>query len=129
MSKHQLLYHWPSPVIVRNVAKFVGFVQFHSRFILNFEVRIAPLCKLMREEYTEPLGAKWTLIAIAAWNNMRKYFLKDPCPCLCQYDHRKILVLCTNPQRDLGTLHVSQLMTMPPCTPCINVCTAAHLTS
>jgi hypothetical protein len=28
MSKHQLLHHWPSPIIVRNIAKFVGFMQF-----------------------------------------------------------------------------------------------------
>jgi hypothetical protein len=94
MSKHQLLHHWLLPIIVCNVAKFVGFMQFYSRFIPNFEVRIAPLCKLMREENTEPLGAKWTSIAIAAWNDMRESILKDPC--LCQYNHRKLLVLRTN---------------------------------
>jgi hypothetical protein len=79
MSKHQLLHHWPLPVIVCNVAKFDGFMHFYSRFTPNFEVRIAPLCKIMREEYTEPLGAKWTLIPIAAWNDMRKAVLNDPC--------------------------------------------------
>jgi hypothetical protein len=30
MSKHQLLIHWPTPVVVRNIAKFVGFLQFYS---------------------------------------------------------------------------------------------------
>jgi hypothetical protein len=94
MSKHQLLHHWPSPVIVRDVAKFVGCMQLYSRFIPNFKVRIAPLCKLKREEYTEPLGAKWTLIPIAAWNHKREAVLKYLC--LCQYDHWKFLVLCTN---------------------------------
>jgi hypothetical protein len=58
MSKHQLLHHWPLPVIICNVTKFVGFMQFHSHFILDFEVRIAPLHELMREEYIEPLGTK-----------------------------------------------------------------------
>jgi hypothetical protein len=48
----------------------------------------------MREEYTEPLGAKWMSIPIAAWNDMRKAVLKDPC--LCCYYHWKLLVLCTN---------------------------------
>jgi hypothetical protein len=48
----------------------------------------------MREENTEPLHAKWTLITIAAWNDMRKAVFKDPR--LCRYDHRKLLVLCTN---------------------------------
>jgi hypothetical protein len=128
MSKHQLLHHWPLPVIVCDVAKFVGFMQFCSHFIPNFKVRIAPLCELMREEYTEPLGAKWMLIPIAAWNNMRKSVLKDPC--LHQYDHRKLLVLCTNFSAE-GFRYVA-------CQPADNnasmhtmhrVCTAAHLTS
>ena len=30
MSKHQLLRHWPTPIIVRDVAKFVGLMQFYS---------------------------------------------------------------------------------------------------
>ncbi len=30
MSKHQLLIHWPTPVIVCDVAKFVSFLQFYS---------------------------------------------------------------------------------------------------
>jgi hypothetical protein len=94
MSKRQLLHHCPSPVIICNVAKFVGFMQFYSRFIPDFKVRIAPLCKLMREEYTKPLGAKWTSITIGAWDDMRKIVLKDLC--LHQYDHWKLLVLCTN---------------------------------
>jgi hypothetical protein len=49
MSKQQLLHQWLSPVIVCNVTKFVGFMQSYSHFIPNFEIRIAPLCKLMRE--------------------------------------------------------------------------------
>ncbi len=73
---------------------FAGFMQFYSRFISNFKVKIAPLCKLMREEYTEPLGAKWTLITIASWNDTRKVVLKNLC--LPQYNHWKLLVLCTN---------------------------------
>jgi hypothetical protein len=30
MLKHQLLEHWPTPISVRNVAKFVRFMQFYS---------------------------------------------------------------------------------------------------
>ena len=56
MSKHQLLIHWPTPVVVRNIAKFVGFVQFYSCFIPNFEVRITPLHEILQEDYTTPLG-------------------------------------------------------------------------
>ena len=42
-SKHVLLKSWPIPEIVRDVAKFVGFAQFYSRWIQNFELRIMPL--------------------------------------------------------------------------------------
>ena len=94
MSKHQLLEHWPTPIIVRDIAKFVGFMQFYSRFIPNFEVRITPLRELLREEYTTTLGDKWSLEAAAAWDDMRHAVLKDPC--LRRYDHRKLLVLRTD---------------------------------
>ncbi len=56
MSNHQLLQHWPMPLIVCNMAKFLGFVQFYSWFIPNFEVRISPLCEIMLEDYTKPIG-------------------------------------------------------------------------
>ena len=36
-SKHTLLETWPAPETVRDVAKFIGFAQFYSRFIHNFE--------------------------------------------------------------------------------------------
>jgi hypothetical protein len=38
MSKHQLLQHWPMPIIMCGIAKFVGFMQFYSCFIPYFEV-------------------------------------------------------------------------------------------
>jgi hypothetical protein len=38
MSKHQLLEHWPQPELVRDVAKLVGFAQFYSKFIPEFEL-------------------------------------------------------------------------------------------
>jgi hypothetical protein len=43
MSKHQLLEHWPQPEIVNDVAKIVGFAQFYSKFIPQFELQIVPL--------------------------------------------------------------------------------------
>jgi hypothetical protein len=42
MSKHQLLEHWPQPEIIQDVAKIVGFAQFYSKFIPQFELRISP---------------------------------------------------------------------------------------
>ena len=37
-SKHTLLQTWPPPELVRDVAKFIGFAQFYSRFIHHFEI-------------------------------------------------------------------------------------------
>jgi hypothetical protein len=94
MLKHQLLEHWPTPIIVRDVAKFVGFMQFCSHFIPNFEIRITPLRTILREEYTMQLGSLWTQEAQHAFNDMRHASLKDPC--LQRYNHCKLLVLCTD---------------------------------
>ncbi len=60
MSKHALLHHWPAPELVRDVAKFVGFAQFYSRFIPQFEQHIGALREIMRNEYTEPVDPYWT---------------------------------------------------------------------
>jgi hypothetical protein len=43
MSKHKLIKHWAMPIIICEVAKFAGFMQFYSRFIPNFKVRNLPL--------------------------------------------------------------------------------------
>jgi hypothetical protein len=94
MSKHQLLRHWPPPEIVRNVAKFVGFLQFYSRFIPNFEVRISPLHEIMLNNYTMAIGNGWTSAASDMFEAMRNAILANPC--LCCFDHRKLLVLRTN---------------------------------
>jgi hypothetical protein len=58
-SKHGLLTSWPAPKFVRDVAKFIGFAQFYSRFIHHFELRISPLRKICRNEYTEPVAPFW----------------------------------------------------------------------
>ncbi len=43
-SKHDLLPTWPKPEIVRDVAKFIGFVQFYSVHLHHFKLRITRLC-------------------------------------------------------------------------------------
>jgi hypothetical protein len=56
MSKHQLLEHWPQPETVHDVPKIIGFAQFYSKFIPQFELWIAPLCNLTKKlEYTNPV--------------------------------------------------------------------------
>ncbi len=41
---------------IRDIAKFLGFAQFYSRFIPNFKMRAAPLRILIKGEYTDPIA-------------------------------------------------------------------------
>ena len=66
-----LLKTWPAPEFFRDVAKFIGFAQFYSRFIPNFEMRAAPLRILIKGEYTNPIAQHWTPAAEDAWNNLK----------------------------------------------------------
>ena len=93
-SKHNLLHHWRTPEVIRDIAKFVGFMQFYSRFIPNFEVRITKMHSIMLQNYNTPLGVLWDAAAKAGFDDMRHAILRDPC--LKRYDHRKLLVLHTD---------------------------------
>ncbi len=79
-SKHQLLQSWPSPEIVHDVAQFIGFAQFYSKYIHHFELRILPLCKLtVKREYTDPVAAIWMVACQRAFADIREAILLDPC--------------------------------------------------
>jgi hypothetical protein len=97
-SKHALLHHWPAPELVRNVAKFVGFAQFYSRFIPQFEQRIGALREIMQNKYTEPVDPYWTQEAKAEFMDIRLAILADSC--LKRYNHRLLLVLRTDFSKD-----------------------------
>ncbi len=76
MSKHQLLEHWPQPEIIRDVAKVVGFTQFYSKFIPQFELRISPLWDLTTSfEYTEPITPHWTTAAQELFEDIKQAIL------------------------------------------------------
>ncbi len=94
MSKHDLLRTWPDPATVRDVAKFVGFGQFYSRFIPHFELLIQPLRTIMKEEYTAPIQPHWTSAAQDSWRLIKEAILADPC--LQRYDHRRLTILRTD---------------------------------
>jgi hypothetical protein len=90
-SKHALLHTWPAPETVQDVAKFIGFAQFYSQFIHNFEIRITALRKITKQEFTEPVAPYWTDAAQAALDNMKNAILSDPC--IARFDNRKLIVL------------------------------------
>ncbi len=53
------------------MAKFLGFVQFYSRFIPNFEIRVEALRTVTKQDYTVDVGPYWTLEAQAAWEDLK----------------------------------------------------------
>jgi hypothetical protein len=94
-SKHQLLSTWPQPEMVRDIAKFIGFMQFYSMYIHHFELRITPLCKLtINHEYTNPVAPIWTDAAQQALNNLKGAILFAPC--LMHLNHKRLVVIRTN---------------------------------
>jgi hypothetical protein len=94
MSKHELLKHWPIPRLVRDVASFVGFLQFYSKFIPIFEIPVEPLCTIMAQKYTKEVGNLWTPAAQSIFDESSNLILGDPCP-RC-FDPNKLTVLQTD---------------------------------
>ena len=79
-----LLKTWTAPEFVHDVAKFIGFAQFYSRFIPNFEMRAAPLHTLIK--YTDPIAQHWTPDPEHAWNDHKDAIISDPC--IQRFDHK-----------------------------------------
>ena len=94
MSKHELIQHWPIPEFVRDVASFVGFLQFYSKFIPNFEIRVEPLRRIMERDYTEAVGDHWTPTARKTFDDLRNSILCDLC--LRRFNPKKLTVLRTD---------------------------------
>jgi hypothetical protein len=74
-SKHSLLKMWPAPEFVRDIAKLIGFAQFNSKFIPNFEMCAEPLRTICKQEYTKPVAAHWTPEAEGAWEDLKDAIL------------------------------------------------------
>jgi hypothetical protein len=70
MLKHELLKHWPIPELVRNVASFVGILQFYSKFIPHFEIRVKPFWRIIEWAYMEAVVDLWTPEVQATFNDL-----------------------------------------------------------
>jgi len=93
-SKYMLLKTWPAPEFVRDVAKFIVFAQFYSRFIPNFKMRATPLCAVTKQEYTDPIAQHWAHDAEGSWEDLKDAILLDPC--IQHFDYRKLVALRTD---------------------------------
>ncbi len=127
MSKFELISLWPAPTTVRDIARLVGFGQFYSSFIPNFEIMIGPLHEVMKANYPTPITpAIWTPAAEASWQSIKSAILSDPC--LMRYDHRKLTILRTDFSSAVSdTLCASPIMMLIRSRPCIAACLAMDL--
>ncbi len=90
-SKHHLLSTWPQPNLVRDIAKFISFVQFYSMYIHHFKLWISPLSKLTINHDINPI---WTDAAQEVLSNFKGVILSNPC--LIIFNHKRRVVIRTN---------------------------------
>ncbi len=80
---------------MRDVAKFIGFAQFYSKYIHHFELRIIPLRELTaKHEYTDPVVGIWTKACQRSLDDIREAIISNPC-LLC-YNRDRLVILRTN---------------------------------
>ncbi len=92
MSKHHLLEHWPQPETVCDVTKIIGFAQFYSKLIPQFEIQIAPLWNhTTKLKCTNPVFPHWKTAAQNSFNDNKQAILSNPC--LKCVDHQCLIVL------------------------------------
>ena len=94
MSKHALMKHWPAFVIARDVASFVGFMNFYSMYIPCFEQRISPLRDLAKLEMETVITDQLTPAHQAAKLDMIDAICSDPC--IGRFDYNKRSYLLTD---------------------------------
>jgi hypothetical protein len=82
----------PNQRLSVTLQKIIGLAQFYSKFIPQFELRIAPLRDLTTKlEYTVPVSPHWTTAAQDSFNDIKQAILSDPC--LKRFDHQHLIVL------------------------------------
>jgi hypothetical protein len=106
-SKHMLLKTWPAPETVRNIAKFIDFAQFYLHFIHNFELWIAPLHKITKEEFTNLVAPYWNDAAQATLDDMKDAILATLVFCVLTIGNSSCFVL-TFPVLVLVGFYVNQ---------------------
>ncbi len=93
-SKHTLLWTWPAPKSVGGIAKFIGFAQFYVWLIHNFKLRVAPLRKITKQEYNNPVTQYWSEAAQHFIGDTKNAILSNPC--ILSFDYWKLIVLWTD---------------------------------
>jgi hypothetical protein len=88
-------YSRHGPDIVHDVATFIGFAQFYSKYIHHFELRVTLLQELtIKREYTDPVAAIWTDACQLSFDDIWDAIISDPC-LLC-YNPKRLVILCSD---------------------------------
>jgi len=95
-TKMEMLQQWPTPTTVRDVASFIGFVLFYSRWIPYFEIRASRLRELLRrypmDHHLTSTDLSPEVLAEVA--DLKEAVLSQPI--LRRADHRKRFYLKTD---------------------------------
>ena len=94
MSKHTLLKAWPTFKLARDIASFLGFLNFYSSYIPYFEQRVAPLRGLAKLEMETPVDKLIKTEQIDARSDMIDAIVSDPC--IARHDFKKRSYLLTD---------------------------------
>ncbi len=80
---------------MRDVAKFIGFAQFYSKYIHHFKLRVTPLWELtIKHEYTNPVAGIWTDACQCFFDDIWEAIISDPC--LLHYNHNRLVILLSD---------------------------------
>ena len=93
MSKHQLLWTWPDPLTVCDIASLIGFAIFYSNLIPHFEVRTKRVHEITKLAYLGPVAPHFNKAARLS-RRILSAMISDQC--MIWFDHRKCLYLRTD---------------------------------
>ena len=93
MSKHQLLWTWPDPLTVCDIASLIGFAIFYSNLIPHFEVRTKRVHDITKLAYLGPVAPHFNKAARLS-RRILSVMISDQC--MIWFDHRKCLYLRTD---------------------------------
>ena len=94
-SKYDSVRNWPTPATGQSLHSFVGLLNFYSKFIPHFELRVGPLRELVRHYHRKPIPpCVWTPPLLETFNSLKEALVSDPV--LCRYNSSLPLFLKTD---------------------------------
>lgn len=73
--KVQAVLNWPCPTTVKEMQRFLGFANFHRRFIRDFSSVASPLTSMIRRKGSH---LSWSSAVEKAFNHLKEWFTTAP---------------------------------------------------